>query len=69
MDVSNLWSYYYFRLYICCRFFFDMDKNDPGKSVSRPIVAPIKINSIYIDFSGYTKQQDGGSSHSHSPNR
>ena len=46
-----------------------MEKNNPQNTVSRRRVVPIKINSIFIDFSGYQMQQVGGNNHNSLPSR
>jgi len=57
-------------------FISDMDGNKPGNIVSpagsrnsRPIVAPTRINNIYIDFTGYKIQQVGGNHGNNLPKR
>ena len=52
-----------------------MDRNklgiivSPGSSISRWIVAPTKINNIYIDFTCYKIQQFGGNHRNNLPKR
>ncbi|XP_063942694.1 DNA repair protein RAD16-like [Daucus carota subsp. sativus] len=46
-----------------------MEKNNSENTVSRRRVVPIKINSIFIDFSSYQMKQVGGHNHNNLPSR